>query len=136
MPAFFSEVDAISLLDRAKQASQKAYAPYSQFAVGSAVMTSRGDVFEGANIENASYGLTNCAERVAIEQAVMAGQTKLKAIAVYGAQCEYGHITPCGACRQVISEFADDNTVVVMMSPQGEIEQHLIQALLPSGFTL
>ncbi len=136
MPTLLSDTEAESLMLQAKQASQKAYAPYSNFFVGAAVLTVDGAVFEGANIENTSYGLTNCAERVAIQQAVMAEQTTLKAIAVYGAQCEAGHITPCGACRQVISEFADEATVVVMYSPQGSIEQQTIQALLPSGFKL
>ena len=91
------------LIDRAAVAREKAYSPYSHFGVGAALLCEGGAIYEGCNIENASYGLTNCAERTAIFKAVSEGHTKFKALAVV-ADTE-GPCSPCGACRQVISEF-------------------------------
>lgn len=91
------------LLAAARQAAAGAYAPYSKFPVGAAVLTGEGTVVTGCNIENASYPLTNCAERVAIGSAVAAGARTIQAVAVYAPRIET--VTPCGACRQVINEF-------------------------------
>lgn len=91
------------LLELAKQASGNAYVPYSHFPVGAALLTADGAIVTGCNVENASYPLTNCAERVAIGTAVAAGAREIEAIAVYAPRVET--VTPCGACRQVINEF-------------------------------
>ncbi|MGA3127552.1 MAG: cytidine deaminase [Candidatus Korobacteraceae bacterium] len=125
------------LLAAAQQASERAYAPFSGFHVGAAVLTQGGEIFTGCNVENSSYGLTNCAERTAIFTAVAAGalgaQRTLIAVAVVdhqGAGC-----TPCGACRQVIFEFGPE-AVVIYRAQGGEITQTKIQKLLPEGFRL
>ncbi|MGC9359985.1 MAG: cytidine deaminase [Anaerolineae bacterium] len=97
------------LITAATRAREHAYAPYSRFAVGAAVLTGAGCVFTGCNIENASLGLTVCAERVAIWKAVSEGERALQALAIV---TDVG-ATPCGACRQVIAEFADDLDVLV-----------------------
>ena len=112
----------------------RAYAPYSKFRVGAAVLTAAGNVFTGCNVENASYGLTNCAERTAIFSAIAAeGESmRLRAVAVVNAQnvpC-----SPCGACRQVMFEFGPDSTVI-FQGAKG-IEESTTRALLPAGFTL
>jgi cytidine deaminase len=91
------------LMDAAKWAAANAYAPYSNFPVGAAVLTAEGTIVIGCNVENASYPLTNCAERVAIGTAVAGGTREIQAVAVYAPQVE--SVTPCGACRQVINEF-------------------------------
>ena len=98
-----TEQEIQKLIDRAIAAREKTYSPYSHFGVGAALVCEDGSIYEGCNIENASYGLTNCAERTAIFKAVSEGHTKFKALAVV-ADTE-GPCAPCGACRQVISEF-------------------------------
>lgn len=126
-------LDAAALLARAKQAREDAYAPYSSLSVGAAALTASGRVFAGANVENASYGLTVCAERVAIWTAVAAGQRDIVAVAVAG---DPGmHLVPCGACLQVMSEFGRDMEVIVE-SESGGPEVHQLRALLPERFSL
>ena len=98
-----TELETQKLMDCAIKARENAYSPYSHFAVGAALLCEDGTLFEGCNIENASYGLTNCAERTAIFKAVSEGHTKFKALAVV-ADTE-GPCAPCGACRQVMAEF-------------------------------
>ena len=122
------------LLRTARAAMKKAYAPYSHFRVGSALLTTRGKVFSGCNVENASYGMTNCAERTAIFSAVaqLGPKLEIRAIAVindHGVPC-----SPCGACRQVIYEFGPDATVFYQ-GAQGEKQAHITE-LLPEGFRL
>jgi cytidine deaminase len=122
------------LLRSARKAMKHAYAPYSQFRVGAALLTSKGKVFTGCNVENASYGLTNCAERTAIFAAIAhAGpELNIRAIAVVddqGVPC-----SPCGACRQVIYEFGPDATVF-FQSSKGWKQSHITE-LLPEGFRL
>ncbi|MGA9963980.1 MAG: cytidine deaminase [Terriglobales bacterium] len=122
------------LLAAARKAMKQAYAPYSQFKVGAAMLTSKGEVFSGCNVENASYGLSNCAERTAIFAAIAQSGPGLdiRAIAVVneqGVPC-----SPCGACRQVIYEFGPDATVY-FQSAKGWKESH-IKELLPEGFRL
>ncbi len=112
----------------------RAYAPYSKFLVGAAVVTAAGNIYTGCNVENASYGLTNCAERTAIFSAVAAegASMRLRAIVVLNAQnvaC-----APCGACRQVMFEFGPD--AVVLFQGTSGIEESTTRALLPAGFTL
>ena len=101
----------LSLYYQALQASEHSYSPYSHFPVGAAVLTEDGTIFTGANIENRSYGLSNCAERTAIFSAVSAGYKKICAIAIATPAAKYP-VGPCGACRQVISEFVSGNTPV------------------------
>lgn len=122
------------LLQAAKAAQERAYAPYSKFRVGAAVLTESGKVYTGCNVENASYGLTNCAERTAIFKAVSeeGPDVKLRAVAVTNAQnvpC-----SPCGACRQVIFEFGPE-AAVVFQGEKGFVSM-AAAGLLPSGFTL
>jgi cytidine deaminase len=105
---------AAALMDYARAAAAAAYVPYSNFPVGAAVMTDSGAIFAGANIENASYGLTCCAERTAVFAAVNAGHTSIAAVAVTAPRVVT--VTPCGACRQVLNEFkpADRDMEVVL----------------------
>ena len=122
------------LLRAARKAMKHAYAPYSQFKVGAALLTSKGKVFSGCNVENASYGLSNCAERTAIFAAIAQSGPGLniRAIAVVndqGVPC-----SPCGACRQVIYEFGPEATVF-FQSSKGWKESHITE-LLPEGFRL
>jgi cytidine deaminase len=124
----------IRLLRAARKAIERAYAPYSQFKVGAALLSAKGEVFTGCNVENASYGLSNCAERTAIFSAIAESGPGLtiRAIAVVndqGVPC-----SPCGACRQVIYEFGPDATVF-FQSSKGWKESHITE-LLPEGFRL
>jgi cytidine deaminase len=121
-----------SLLKAAKAAMKKAHAPYSKFQVGAALLTTEGEVFTGCNVENASYGLTNCAERTAIFTAVakLGSKMRIEAIAVVnnqGVPC-----SPCGACRQVIYEFGP-NAQVFFQGAKGWREMPITD-LLPEGF--
>ena len=123
------------LLERARQAQQNAYAPYSKFRVGAAILLDNGEIFSGCNVENASYGLTNCAERSAIFAAVSAlggEKVQLKAVAVvndHDAPC-----SPCGACRQVIAEFGRD--AVIWYQGRSAVQESTIRDLLPECFSL
>jgi cytidine deaminase len=132
------ESDAtISLLRQAARAAREnAHCPYSQFAVGAAVLAGDGVIYRGANIENASYGLTICAERAAIFAAVSAGAGTIKAIALVTSSHDVSR--PCGACRQVIAEFSstDSPTVVITESVDGAFEIETIEQLLPHRFNL
>lgn len=128
-----SETEARSLLAVARQAAAAAYVPYSSFPVGAAVLTTEGIVITGCNVENASYGLTVCAERVAVWTAVAAGHRRVRAVAV--AASKAAGTTPCGACRQVLREFAPaaDDLVVVLDGATGP-EQIVLGDLLPRSF--
>ncbi|MGI6093395.1 MAG: cytidine deaminase [Veillonellaceae bacterium] len=119
------------LINAAISARDDAYVPYSGFKVGAAVLTGNGDIYQGCNIENASYGLTNCAERTAIFKAVSEGQTNLKAIAV-AADTEKP-VAPCGACRQVIAEFKINK--IIMCNLKGEKREVSLEELLPFSFS-
>jgi len=123
------------LIAAAKQARKKAYVPYSNFAVGAAILTEDDQIYTGCNVENASYGLSNCAERTAIFKAISErGEIKLKAIAVVGDT--EGPCSPCGACRQVISEFGDDDLEIVMTNLEGDTLIKSISELLWGSFKL
>ena len=124
------EKDIQKLIDRAIVARDKTYSPYSHFVVGAALLCEDGTIYEGCNIENASYGLTNCAERTAIFKAVSEGQTKFKALAVV-ADTE-GPCAPCGACRQVISEFEIPR--IIMANLRGDYTVVELEGLLPFRF--
>jgi cytidine deaminase len=123
--------DDLALYELARGASEHAHAPYSRFPVGAALITHGGQVFTGANVENASLGLTCCAERTAIFTAVSAGHTDLAAIAVH-ADAETA--PPCGACRQVMAEFAP--RLRVIWRRNGELVTSTLGDLLPDGFSL
>ena len=116
----------------ATAARGNAYAPYSAYLVGAAVRTASGRVFTGANVENASYGLTLCAERAAIAAAVNAGERRLSAIAVV-TQSE-PPAAPCGMCRQTLAEFAGDDLEIVLVSASGKRLKTTLGALLPHAF--
>jgi cytidine deaminase len=119
------------LLSRARRARAHAYARFSKFKVGAALETARGRIYTGANIENASYGLTLCAERVAIFQAVAAGERRFKRLAVVA---DTGRLTPpCGACRQIIWEFCGD-VEVILGNLKNKFAVHRMSALLPQPF--
>jgi len=124
---------AAALIAQAKAAATRAYVPYSQFPVGAAALAADGSVFTGANIENASYPLTCCAERVAVFHAVMAGQTAIVAIAVWAEKSS--GVTPCGACRQVLNEWRPErDDMVVILEGLGGPEHLALDDLLPRSF--
>lgn len=124
-----------TLIENAKAACQKSYAPYSRFHVGSAVLTEAGHIYQGCNVENVSYGLAICAERNAISQAVAAeGENmRLKAVAVATRHDE--ECTPCGACRQVIAEFGAE-VMILHKTAVGEWGESSIKSMLPSSFQM
>lgn len=122
------------LVRAARAAMKNAYAPFSHFQVGAAILTSRGDIFAGCNVENSSYGMTNCAERTAIFSAVAAKGPGLEIVAVAVTNAQGVACSPCGACRQVIYEFGPE-TVVFYQGKDGDTE-NLITELLPEGFRL
>ena len=119
------------LIGEAEKARKRAYTPYSKFKVGAAVLCDDGKIFTGCNIENASFGLALCAERVAIFKAVSEGSTKFEAIAVIGDTDK--PCSPCGACRQVISEFGED-IPLIMANLKGDVKIKKIKELLPEAF--
>jgi cytidine deaminase len=121
-----------TLISRATKARRKAYAPYSKFAVGAAVITEDGTIFDGSNVENASYGGTMCAERVAIFKAVSAGKKRIAGLAI---TANYpAPLPPCGLCRQVLSEFAQSATPVILANTRGSIDRRSAGELLPLAF--
>lgn len=120
------------LIQAAKNAYSNAYAPYSGFRVGAALLTAQGRLYTGCNIENASYGATNCAERTAIFKAVSEGERDFVKIAVVAADGSTAY--PCGICLQVMHEFMPD--VEVLLERNGEIISYPLSELLPNGFAL
>ncbi len=123
------KMDINKLVEVAKKARENAYAPYSGFRVGAAVHTDKG-IFTGANVENVSYGLTVCAERVAIFKAVSDGASKIEAMAIYAIKMPY----PCGACLQVMSEFCDEECTVAV-SDGKETKVLKLKDLFPHPFS-
>lgn len=121
------------LLERAKKAMENAYAPYSHFRVGAALLAKDGSVFVGCNIENASYGATCCAERVAVYKAVSEGVKEFEKIAIVSDSKKL--TPPCGICRQVLLEFMPEG-VVVLENEKRKIKTYGVKELLPVGFTL
>jgi cytidine deaminase len=120
------------LVATAVAACQQAYAPYSQFQVGAALLGNGGTIYTGVNVENASYGLTNCAERTAVFGAISAGERVFEAIAIASA----GGAAPCGACRQVLHEFAPHLTVLMIdVTQKNRVTELSLEALLPAPFS-
>ncbi|SDK97006.1 cytidine deaminase [Clostridium cochlearium] len=128
-----NNIDYKELIKKAIEARALAYVPYSNFRVGAAILTEDNSIYNGCNIENASYGATNCAERTAIFKAVSEGKTKIKAIAVIGRKDEFTY--PCGICRQVIAEFADKDTIVILAKNIDEYEVKTLEEIFPGAFT-
>jgi cytidine deaminase len=126
-----SESSLRRLEKSARSAAARAYAPYSRFPVGAAVLGASGKIYAGCNVENASYGLCNCAERTAIFCAVAAGERSIRAVTVYTPTPL--PTAPCGACRQVIHEFGRDALIISVCDAKNRIETKL-SALLPGAF--
>lgn len=130
-------MDYDDLLKKAQEVSRNAYAKYSDFAVGACVLAQSGKTYVGCNVENASYGLTICAERNAIASAVSNGEKSILAIAIYSPNM--GDCPPCGACRQVIFEFQGDKEIEIITKSKNEhsgYKIYTINELLPRGFNL
>lgn len=128
---------AEKLIEAAMQARGLAYAPYSHYAVGAALLSADGSVYCGCNIENSSYGATNCAERTAFFKAVSKGQREFTAIAIVGGRegqepVEYAH--PCGICRQVMQEFCERDFRIYVGRSKEDYREYTLGELLPFGF--
>lgn len=119
------------LINRALEAREKAYVPYSSYKVGAALLSKSGNIYSGCNIESASYTPTICAERTAISKAVSEGDREIEAIAVVGNPDEYTY--PCGVCRQVIREFSKDLTIIIAKNEE-EYKLYKLDDLLPHSF--
>ncbi len=122
-----------SIVEAASAAREKAYAPYSNYPVGAAVLTGSGRIYAGCNIENASYGLTICAERVALASAIAAGERAFLGLTIAGGDGMPS--MPCGACRQFIAEWADEDFPITVVSAQGQRLDLTLGDLLPHAFT-
>ena len=120
------------LIEAAIQARQWAYAPYSKYAVGAALLTRSGRIYEGVNVENAAYPTTMCAERVAVFKAVSEGERQFEAIAVV----TINGALPCGSCRQVLAEFGLETWVLIATAEGQLVQETTLGALLPGAFTL
>jgi len=129
-------VDDKQLIEAAKAARQNAHAPYSNYFVGAAIVDEKGDVHKGCNVENAAYPEGNCAEANAIGAMVAAGGKKISVIAAVGGSDTLEFCTPCGGCRQSILEFSDENTRIILINDEGQIQKHSIDELLPLAFRL
>lgn len=129
--------EAVSLVRTALEARKMAYVPYSHYQVGAALMTEDGKIYQGCNIENASYGATNCAERTAFFKAVSEGERHFKAIAIAGGMEEKSPVDyayPCGICRQVMQEFAGSDFRIIVAKDSNDYKEYTLAELLPSGF--
>jgi len=126
-------MDYRKLAKIAIDARENAYVPYSKFKVGAAVVTMDGSIYTGCNIENASFGATNCAERTAIYKAVSEGHKKIKAIAIVGDMST--HTYPCGICRQVIVEFATSDMQIILVKNEDDYIIKTMEEVLPGAFT-
>ncbi len=132
-----SETEETELVRQALEARRLAYAPYSGYTVGAALLTTDGHKYLGGNIENASYGATNCAERTAFFKAVSEGEREFAAIAIAGGKAletpvDYAY--PCGICRQVMQEFCKDDFVIYVVKSEQEYRRYTLKELLPFGF--
>jgi len=120
------------LLAEARRAREHAYVPYSRFPVGAALLTDDGAVFRGCNVENASYGLTNCAERTALFKAISEGKRRFVTLAVIADTS--GPVAPCGACRQVLAELCPPDMKVYLANLKGDLKETTVEELLPDSF--
>ena len=126
-------IDTKLLIEKAFEAQKFCYTPYSNFNVGAALLGANGKIYQGCNIENASFGLTNCAERTAIFKAVSEGRRDFECLAVYGDTKE--PISPCGACRQVMAEFFKSDSKVILIAEDKSTVEMTVGELLPYSFT-
>jgi len=124
--------EILGYIDEVNLLLERAYVPYSKFPVAALLIDNNGKKYKGVNVENASYGLTLCAERNAITTAVTGGMKKIKLLVVTGNTSE--PISPCGACRQVIREFSDKDTVIILANKDGKYESTSLEKLLPYSF--
>lgn len=132
-------MDYNSLIEKALDARKKAYSPYSSFSVGAALLSDSGKIYTGCNIESASHTPTCCAERVAFFKAVSEGERSFEAIAVVGANTsdkDFGFCSPCGVCRQVMSEFCGDDFKIILADSQKNYKIFTLAELLPLNFKL
>lgn len=129
------------LIAKALEARKNAYAPYSEFLVGAALLTADEKIYTGCNVENASYGATNCGERTALFHAVSQGERQFRAIAITGGKrqavnnevlSDYAY--PCGVCRQVLQEFCDQDFIILVAKSITDYKEYTLGELLPSGF--
>lgn len=128
-------IDFQELMNNAKEASKNSYSPFSRFAVGAAVITSSGKIYRGCNVENSSFGLTNCAERTAIFKAISEGEREILAVAIYSPNSDSCY--PCGACRQVLYEFqSDEYEIDVVTENLGTLDVQKLSYFLPCGFRI
>lgn len=132
-----SQEEKRELIRKALKAREMSYSPYSHYRVGAALLTEDGSLYQGGNIENASYGATNCAERTAIFKAVSDGKRKIKAIAITGGMegsepVDYAY--PCGICRQVMQEFGDEELKIIVATNVTDYREYSLKELLPYGF--
>lgn len=137
MDKVLTEKEVTELIAAALQARNMSYTPYSHYRVGAALLTVTGKIYQGGNIENASYGATNCAERTAFFKAVSEGERDFKAIAIAGgleneAPVDYAY--PCGICRQVMQEFCRDEFQVIVAKSTTDYKYYTLSELLPFGF--
>ncbi len=121
------------LLKRAREAQKNAYAPYSSFQVGAALLSTRGKVYTGSNVENSSYGLSICAERVAVFKAVNAGERDFTLLAIVSSG--QGYVFPCGACLQVLAEFSPEMKLIIT-DEKDHYKEYALQDMLPQIFSL
>ncbi|OOM16173.1 cytidine deaminase [Clostridium saccharobutylicum] len=125
-------MDYKKLINVALDYRNRAYSPYSNFKVGAAVLFESGKIYGGCNVENASFGATNCAERTAIFKGISEGETTIKSIAIVGSLNEYTY--PCGICRQVIAEFGDESIEVVLAKSEDDYIIKDMREVLPGAF--
>lgn len=126
-------MDYKNLILEALKSRERAYAPYSKFKVGAAAIMDNNKIYSGCNIENVSYGATNCAERTAVFKAVSEGAKVIKAIAVVGDLKNYTY--PCGICRQVIEEFSNDSTEIILAKNENDYIIKTLEEILPGAFS-
>ena len=133
------KIDRIDLINQALEAREMSYSPYSGFAVGAALLGKSGKVYQGCNVENAAYTPSNCGERTAFFKAVSEGEKEFTAISVVGGpkgQLPQALAWPCGVCRQVMMEFCDPETFLVLVAKNSdEYEEYLLKDILPKGFS-
>ncbi len=123
------------LMNSAKEASKMSYSPFSRFAVGAGVLAGSGKIYTGCNIENSSFGMTICAERCAIFKAISEGEKEILAVAIYSPNAD--NCYPCGACRQVMSEFESDSAELEVITENlGQLEVRKLSEFLPFGFKI
>ncbi|MCM1325288.1 MAG: cytidine deaminase [Bacteroidales bacterium] len=134
-----ADYDKSGLMGQALAARNRAYAPYSHYTVGAALLTAEGAIYQGCNIENASYGATNCAERTAFFKAVSEGERKFTAIAIVGGpegEAPSGFASPCGICRQIMQEFCGEDFRIFLVKNTEEYKEFTLAQMLPFAFSL